>query len=301
MSVEPRSASAVLRRFTAGLVGGAAACAALVGCSGPGDDGTATGPPSSDRAVRTPDAAVREAADVLSRSGTSRTRTTMVMASGGKRVTIRGTGRFDYARKCGWLKVTLPPVAQAAGGPRGPIIELVVPGALYMRNRGPQVPEDKWVRVTTSGLADGNLVTGGATDPILAAELLRGARDVKLVGRELLGGLPVRHYRGTSDMAVAASRSTGPSSRALQAATESFTRTTVPFDVYLDERGRLRKVRQEFTFQSAVADGGEPGQVRVVSTTELFDFEDGIVEVNVPDDADIYDGKIVSPAASDGV
>lgn len=303
MSVEPTSGNAVLHRAMAGLAGGLAgmlAVAGLVGCSSdPASGGQTPGPPSSDRISGEQDAAVRRAADVLSRSGTSRARTSMEMRHDGKRVTITGKGMFDYGRQRGWLKVTLPGTARA-GATRGPITELVVPGALYMRNRGPQVPEGKWVRVSTGRLADGNLVTGGATDPITAAELLRGARDVELVGTETLDGVRVRHFRGAADMAEAAERATEASSKALRAATRSFTETSVPFDVYLDERGRLRKVRQEFTFRSASAAKGERARVRVVSTTELFDFGTEKVDVTVPEGADIYDGKIVSPAAPDG-
>jgi hypothetical protein len=224
----------------------------------------------------------------------------MEMAHRGRTVTIRGTGMFDYGRKRGWLKVTLPGTVRAVTATNGPITELVVPGALYMSNRGPQLPEGSWVRVDTGQLADGNLVTGGATDPITAAALLRGAEDVELVGIQTIDGVRMRHFQGTADMAVAADRTSGPGSAALEAATRSFTVTKVPFHAYLDERGRLRKVRHEFTFTSASAIGGESEKVRVVSTTELFDFSNRKVEVNVPEDTEVYDGKIVSPAAPQG-
>lgn len=298
MSVEPTSGGAVLRRATARLAG-AVALAGLVGCAGSANGGRAPDT-SSDQAAGDPGAQVRGAADVLRRAGASRTRTSMEMANGGTRVTITGAGEFDYGTRRGWLKVTLPGTPRAGGPPREPITELVVPGALYMRDRGPEVPSGTWVRVATGRLADGNLVTGGATDPITAAELLRGARDVELLGTESLGGVVVRHFRGASDMAEAAERAAEPTDQALRAATRSFTETSVPFDAYMDERGRLRKVRQEFTFRSASAVKGGHSRVRVVSTTELFDFGTRKVDVAVPDEADIYDGKIVSPAAPEG-
>jgi hypothetical protein len=59
--------------------------------------------------------------------------------------------------------------------------------------------------------------------------------------------------------------------------------TRVPFDAYLDERGRLRKVRQRFTFSN----------VAVVSVTQLSGFGTS-VRVTLPAPADIYPGKIVS-------
>lgn len=154
-----------------------------------------------------------------------------------------------------------------------------------MRNRGAGVPADKWVRVDTTTLADGNLVTGGVTDPMAAAELLRGARRVTYVGRTVLAGVPVRHYRGTAEIGLAA-RGAGPGSRgALTAAAKGFRTDTVPFDAYLDDQGRLRKVRHRFSF----ANEGPP--VEVVSTTLLFGFG-APVSVRLPDGRDIYTGRI---------
>ncbi|GAB2624849.1 lipoprotein [Streptomyces capparidis] len=282
---------AALRLAAFGLAAVCGACC-LAGCSA----GAAVNERralSSDVVVEDPGAAVRRAARVLARAGTSKVRTTMRMVNGGTRVTIRGEGRFDYAARRGRLVVTLP---GTAGAERGPITELVVPGALYMRNRGAEVPRGKWVRVETARLADGNLVTGGATDPVTAAELLRGARGVQLVGERVLDGVRVRRLRGTADMGRAARTAPRDTAGALRAALRSFTVTRVPFDACLDERGRLREVRQEFTFRSASSVGGAGNEVRVVSVTRLYDFGSE-VDIELPRPGDIYAGRIVSPAA----
>lgn len=211
-------------------------------------------------------------------------RTSMETAAGGTRVTIRGRGTYDFRHRTGRLTVVLPKDAAGEDEHR-PIIELLAPGALYMMNRGAGVPEDKWVRVDTTTLADGNLVTGGVTDPMAAAELLLGARQVTYVERTELAGVTVRHYRGVSDIGRAA-REVSPESRgALAAAAKGFRTRTVPFDAYLDEQGRLRKVRHRFSFAN------EGPAVEVVSTTLLYGF--GVpVSVRLPDDSDIYTGKI---------
>jgi hypothetical protein len=262
---------------------GLAAAAVLTGCSTSGEaaepDGIAVAAADAD-----PAAAVHQAADVLVRAGSSRGLTSMETASGGTRVVIRGTGVFDYVTGRGELEVTLP--KDAAGAPEHrPITELLIPGALYMKNRGAGVPADKWVRVDTTGLSDGNLVTGGATDPLTAAELLRGARGVTLVGEERLGGVPVIHYRGTTDIARAA-RVASPRARGvLRAAARGFQVTRVPFDACLDGRGRLRELRQRFTFSN----------VTVVSVIKLSGFGTPL-KVTLPEDGDIYTGKIVSSA-----
>ncbi|MER6101877.1 hypothetical protein ABT115_05900 [Streptomyces sp. NPDC001832] len=217
-------------------------------------------------------------------AGSAEVRTSMETAAGGTRVTIRGRGTYDFRSQVGRLEVVLPKDAAGEDGHR-PITELLTPGALYMMNRGAGVPADKWVRIDTTALEDGNLVTGGVTDPMAAAELLRGARQVTYVGRAELAGVTVRHYRGTSDIGRAAREASPKSRGALAAAAKGFRTDTVPFDAYLDEQGRLRKVRHRFSFAN------EGLAVEVVSTTLLCGF--GVpVSVRLPDDRDIYTGKI---------
>ncbi|SOE11962.1 hypothetical protein SAMN06272775_2949 [Streptomyces sp. 2323.1] len=231
---------------------------------------------------------VRQSADALVRARSAQVRTSMETISGGTRVAIRGTGGYDFATSTGRLRVVLPDPAGRTGGGHQPITEILAPGALFMKNRGAGVPADKWVRVATGSLADGNLVTGGATDPLAAAELLRGARNVTYQGEERLDGVTVRHYRGVTDIQTAAQVASPRTRSALVAAEEGFTTDEVPFDVYLDGAGRLRKVRQWFRFAN-----GAPQGAAVVSTTELSGFGTKIT-VQLPDERDIYAGKIAS-------
>lgn len=229
---------------------------------------------------------VADAAAALVDARTSKARTSMEMATGGTRVTIRGEGVYDYRRQVGRLKVLLPqdPAGDSA---HRPITELLAPGALFMKNRGAGVPADKWVRVETASMADGNLVTGGATDPYAAAQLLLGVRSVDYVGAEQLAGAAVKHYRGVADLRLAAERASKGSRDSLNAAAKGFASPRVPFDVYLDDEGRIRKVRHRFSF----VNGQQEQPVDVASTTLLFDF--GVpVDVRLPDRADIYAGRI---------
>ncbi|MEU6487618.1 hypothetical protein [Streptomyces sp. NPDC046887] len=259
--------------------GAVAVTAAVMGAVATGCSAAADATPGPD-----PAQAVRTAPEVLARAGTSKARTSMEMATGGTRVTIRGEGAYDFATGHGRLKVVLPRDPSGAEGHR-PITELLAPGALYMKNRGAGVPADKWVRLDTAALSDGNLVTGGATDPAAAAELLRGARGVRHIGEEELAGVPVTHYRGVADLGHAA-RAASPRLRAvLAAAAKGFTRDSVPFDAYLDREGRLRKVRHQFSFAN------EGRTVAVASTTLLYEFG-APVTVVLPPERDIYTGKV---------
>lgn len=237
---------------------------------------------------RIPADPVYRAADVLARSGSSLARTTTRMTGGPVPVTISGSGAFDYRRRLGRLTVVAPGPVPAGTAAPGPITEVLTPGLLYMRNRGQGVPAGTWVRVDTTRLPDGNLVTGGATDPMTAAELLRGARSVSFVEERTLDGVPVRHYRGTADIARAARLS--PRDRAsLRAAADGLASRSVPFDAYLDQQGRLRQVREVFTFRTT------QGLDRVVTaTTELSGFGTP-VRVALPGPGEVFQGKIVSP------
>ncbi|KRD17663.1 MULTISPECIES: hypothetical protein [unclassified Streptomyces] len=272
-----KAGGAVLSGIVSGIVAGICLCAA--GCSaGPAavEDGRATDP------VRT----LHRAADALVAAGTSKARTSMEMATGGTLVTIRGQGVYDYRRQLGQLKVLLPQDPAGTSEHR-PITELLAPGALFMKNRGAGVPDDKWVRVATATLSDGNLVTGGATDPFAAAEVLRGTRTATYVGRTEVAGTAVRHYRGTADLTEAAEDASAGGRDALRAAAKGFATARVPFDVYLDDEGRIRKIRHRFSF----VNGQRKEPVAVASTTLLYDFG-APVQVRLPAAADIYAGRI---------
>ncbi|MFD7136937.1 hypothetical protein [Streptomyces sp. NPDC059894] len=262
----------------AGLVAGVCAVGAA-GCSG-------SGAAAEDAHPADPVETLRRAADALVEAGSSKARTSMEMATGGTRVTIRGEGLYDYRKRLGALEVVLPQDPAGTSEHR-PITELLAPGALYMKNRGAGVPADKWVRVETATLSDGNLVTGGATDPYAAAEVLRGTRTAAYVGTTRLAGIEVRHYRGTADLAAAAAHSSEGGRGSLGAAAKGFATAEVPFDVYLDEQGRIRKVRHRFSF----VNGGRKEAVAVASTTLLYDFGTP-VDVRLPVGRDIYAGRI---------
>lgn len=297
------------------VVAAAVCLAALTsGCAGQaaGDTGDGRGERADAAhglAARTQAAAVTNAADTLAAAGSSRVRTAMRMASGGTWLTVKGTGAFDFARRQGALTVLLPRDAIGKEEHK-PITELFVPGALYMKNRGAGVPASKWVRVDTTGLADGNLVTGGATEPLAAAELLRGAGRMTFAGEETVRGVRVRHFIGATDLVRAAAAAPPEVRGPLEAAARGFTVTRVPFDAWLDAEGRLRRLTETFTLGDpggpADTGGTEPPHkgdaenrpdtddaVTVVSTTSYDRF--GVtVPVILPRPADIWTGKIVS-------
>ncbi|MFI9205032.1 hypothetical protein [Streptomyces sp. NPDC053048] len=276
-------------------------------------------------------ATVRRASAMLAAAGGAKVRTSMETVSGGTRLTIRGRGVYDFERPVGRLTVLLPEGGAGSTGHR-PITEVFAPGALYMKNRGAGVPAGKWVRIDTAALADGDLLTSGATDPLAAAELLGGARGVAYAGEELLGAERVAHYWGTVDLSRAAQAAPERDRAALEAAAKGFSSGTVAFDAYLDRQGRPRLLRYRFgvaerkgagraavgvshrppreaagapAASAAVSDGSgsavasatpsaPPSPMTVVSTVELFSF--GIrPDIALPAPGEIYAGTVASP------
>ncbi|WKK26687.1 hypothetical protein QZH56_14465 [Streptomyces olivoreticuli] len=242
--------------------------------------------------------ALHRAARVLAEAGGAKVRTSMETVSGGTRLTIHGTGGYDFARPAGELTVLVP--ADAAGtAEHRAVTEVFTPGELFMKNRGAGVPGDKWVRLSTPAFADGNLLTNGATDPLAAAELLGGAREVTYMRDERVGGVRVKHYWGTIDLGQAAraapERDRGP----LAVAAKGFSSGTVAFDAYLDDQGRLRRLSHRFSVAGgargrAGAPGGPAVPMTVVSTVDLSDFGTKF-DVVLPASADIYAGTVASP------
>ncbi|MEV7871916.1 hypothetical protein AB0P17_38745 [Streptomyces sp. NPDC088124] len=264
--------------------GAAFAAMAMAGVVATAGGCAATGGAAADDRPGSDPGAVRKAADVLRASGSSKARTSMEMAAGGTRVTIRGEGGYDFGRRMGRLRVLLPGDAAGTSEHR-PITELLSPGVLYMKNRGAGVPADKWVRVDSTALEDGNLVTGGVTDPLISAELLRAARDVTFVAEQDLAGVRVWHYRGVTELGRAARTASADVRGALAAAAKGFGEDAVPFDAYLDEEGRPRKVRLRFSYLNQ----GHP--VEVASTTLLYAFGERVA-VTLPPEDDIFTGEI---------
>ncbi|MBP0455222.1 hypothetical protein J5Y04_37765 [Kitasatospora sp. RG8] len=273
-------------RSAAGAFVVAAALAGLTGCTG--GSGASSG--SADRKAAAPDqlsadplTAVRNAADITGRTGSAHTGTELVTESADKKAVFTGTGGYDYVKRIGRLEVAVPPGAATTGK----IVEVVLPGTVYLQNSGAKVPEGKWVKLDVRQLPDGNLVSSGATDPASATGALRGAQKADLVGTETVGGVALKHYRGTLDLTKAAEATGGRGGDGLRMAAQTFTVKEVPYDAWLDEQGRLHKVVEVFTFAGVAGSKEAKDQVKVTSTTSLADFGKP-VEAAEPPASDIY-------------
>lgn len=264
----------------------AAAAGLLTGCggsaSGPGTSAAARGA-SSDTLAADPLAAVRNAADITGRTGSVQDVTSLQTVSSTKKMNLKGTAVYDYTTRLGRMEVTVPP-----GNPTtGKLVEIVSPGVVYMQNSGAKVPAGKWVQVSVQQLADGNLVSSGATDPASAAEALRGAESATEVGAQTVAGVVLKHYKGTLDLAKAASATGGGAAAGLALAGRTFTVKHVPYEVWLDPHGRINRVVETFTF-SRVAGSAAPKDQVVVTSSSTFSGFGTPVTAALPPAADVY-------------
>ncbi|MFC1409524.1 hypothetical protein ACEZCY_09460 [Streptacidiphilus sp. N1-12] len=277
----------VNRQHVRVVLAAAAAAGLLAGCasSSGGATGTASAlkGSSSDVLAADPLTAVRDAADITGRTGSVQDVTSLQTASQTKKQTLHGTAVYDYTTRLGRVEVTVPP-----GGPtKGRLVEVVSPGVVYMQNSGAKVPAGKWVKVDVQQLADGNLVSSGATDPATAANALRGAATAVLLGSQTVDGVLLKHYKGTLDLAKAASATGGGAAAGLALAGRTFTVKQVPYEVWLDQHGRIHRIVETFTFSKVANSTAAKDQV-VVTSSNAFSGFGAPVTVALPPAADVY-------------
>ncbi|MEV4616194.1 hypothetical protein AB0K43_26900 [Kitasatospora sp. NPDC049258] len=238
---------------------------------------------SADQLSADPLTAVRSAADITGRTGSVHATTQLTTESADKKAAFTGTGGYDYVKRIGRLEITVPPGAATTGT----IQEIVLPGTVYLQNTGAKIPAGKWVKLDVRQLPDGNLVSSGATDPAGAAGALRGVQSAELVGTETVGGVELKHYKGSLDLAKAAEATGGRGADSLRMGAQTFTTKDVPYEAWLDAQGRLHKVIETFNFTGVAGSKAPKDQVKVVSTVSLGDFGKP-VEAAEPAAGEIY-------------
>ena len=102
---------------------------------------------------------------------------------------------------------------------------------------------------------------------------LKGVSDsVKEVGTEEVRGAPTTHYRAEVELDKSAPEDP-QARRAFEKATENLRAGKVPTEVWIDEKGRVR--RYEMTIPVALPEGGSPaagGDPTMTTTAEYYDF-----------------------------
>lgn len=265
------------------LVLPALAALALTACGGSGPSTAAggSGPGGAGPGGKDAMAVVQAAARDTTATGSSKFALTSTTAIGGQDVTFAGEGAFDYAAKTGQLTFNVPGADGSASG-GGSIEERLIGPDLYLTL--PQMP-GVFYRLKTADVAGTSL--GGSTDPTASLSALQGITEVKEVGKERVRGEQATHYQGTYDVKKALSSVTGTAKTLLQGTLGSTTLSSVPFDAYLDGKGRLVKFAQELELPATAQTGGKKLTSKTV--LELFDFGT-TVTVAAPPAAQVRNG-----------
>jgi hypothetical protein len=222
----------------------------LAGCGG----GATTSGKSTTTAAENA-AVVAGAPDATIKAGTTRMNISLTVKSGSQTAPITGNGSYDYKKRLGELTLVLP--AQFGGT----MNEIINGNLLYLRL--PQLgPKYYIIDVNKATSGTGTFSQLGNADPSSALDTLRGVTsDVQKLGTETVRGAPTTHYRGTLDMAKAAAQApVAVRQRLLQ---QLKTVKSAPFDAFIDDAGRLRKMTTHIVLDSTSS---------VDTMVELFDF-----------------------------
>lgn len=271
-------------RWAIAGVSGVAAASLIAGCGSSNADSAKAGtvpsgspsksqPSSGSPSSNAPFALLAAAAGQTEAAENARLHIDVKVNAGGKDVTFGGDGIIDFAGKKFQLSLKLP----AQAGFSGTIEERLIGKDLYL-----MLPSE--LRIATGGKAwakvDTSKVSGGASnldayqqDPTQFLSTLRSvSSSVTKVGTTQVRGVKTTHYRAQVDLTKAAARG-GSGAAALEQYRKLLGSTTLPEDVYLDDKGLARR----FSVSIAAPNSGQPtagaASIGAVSTTvDLYDF-----------------------------
>jgi hypothetical protein len=264
------------------------AAATLTACGG--DDANDTAAPSGGSSSSasasasapaaenlTPTQRVVAASESFSEEGSARFTIDVDISAAGQEQSTSGEGVMDIASNAVQLKMTVP-------GQNAEIEVITIDGALYMRGM-PGQPADEWVKTDVASAGGG--IDPSTTDPTQTLGMLRAVSDdVQEGGTETIRDVEATKYTGTIDMKKALDAAEGQSAEQVkqaQQAMEALGVTTIPFELYLDEKNRPVRMVQTLN-----AELGEQ-KLSTATTMDFFDWGSD-VSVEAPDPADVVEG-----------
>lgn len=247
----------------------AALALALAGCGG-GSSGTA------ERAqTLTPQAALAAAVEQTAEVESYRYELTSTTSVGDQVVELSGVGVATSDGGAGESTFSLP-------GGAGDLRQRIVDGVLYL-----ELPQQQGVfyELQVSDVVDTSLAA--ATDVTSGLQALRGVSDdAEEVGREDVRGEQTTRYSGTLDAKKALEVVQGPLRDQLDEVLKGSDVDRVPFDAWIDDEGRIRRLDQTLTITNPEAEAQE---LEVVTRLEFYDF--GVaVDVEAPPASAVRDG-----------
>jgi hypothetical protein len=233
-------------------------------------------------------ARVANSGQALAKARTARFQATTKADTGGNASKVTFAGSSDFARRASEYTVDAAHIGLGGGGKvhvrfiRG--IEYLSLDALQggEASTTPQLAGKKWLRLNPSDFGGDTQI--GQSDPNAGLDALRGATgDVRKVGRETVRGASTTHYRTKLDLDQAVSNAPADQRTEVSGTVRALGSGTVPADVWVDGKGRVRKIRLRVGTASAGNQGslvfeyfdlGSRVSVEEPPASEVVDFAD---------------------------
>ena len=233
-------------------------------------------------------ARITKSADELAKTGGAKFRGTTTADGGGDNSKVTFDGSFDFKNHAGEYSVDAAAIGLQGSGK---VRTLVVGGILYLSldaleggdpSSTPDLAGKKWLRLDPQMFGGGGEI--GQSDPSGSLDALRGAKgDVKRVGTEKVRGTRTTHYRVTLDAEQAVDSAPAEQRDEVRNSVGALGSRTIPADVWVDGKGRLRKVRLRVAASSSNTKGtvafeyfdlGANVNVEAPPASEVVDFQE---------------------------
>ena len=239
--------------------------------------------PAADDASR-----ISKSGDELAKAGGAKFRGTTSSGSGANGGTVTFDGSLDFKTRAGEYSVDA--VAIGLQG-TGKVHTVVAGGVLYLSldalqgvdpSSSPDLAGKKWLKLDPKVFGGGGQI--GQSDPNGSLDALRGVKGgVKRVGSEKVRGTRTTRYRVSIDADQAVNNAPAEQRDEVRNTVGALGSKTIPADVWVDAKGRLRKVRLHVAASSTTTKGsvsfeyfdlGTQVNVEAPPANEVVDFQD---------------------------
>ncbi|HEV8205991.1 MAG TPA: hypothetical protein VGR04_04770, partial [Acidimicrobiia bacterium] len=197
-------------------------------------------------------------------------------------------GSFDFKNRAGEYSVDAAAIGLQGSGK---VRTLVAGGVLYLSldaleggdpSSTPDLAGKKWLKLDPQVFGGGGEI--GQSDPNGSLDALKGAKgDVKRVGSEKVRGTSTTRYRVDIDAEQAVNSAPDEQRDEVRNSIAALGSRTIPADVWVDGKGRLRKVRLRVAASASKTKGsvafeffdlGARVNVEAPPASEVVDFQE---------------------------
>lgn len=192
-------------------------------------------------------ARVASSGEALAKARTAKFQATTKADAGGNASKVTFDGASNFEHRATEYTVSATDIGLAGSGNvhvrfiRG--IEYLSLDALEggSSSNTPQLAGKKWLRLNPSDFGGDTQI--GQSNPSAGLDALRGATDVKKVGRATVRGTSTTRYRAQLDLDQAVAKAPDDQRTEVTSTVQALGSGTVPADVWVDGKGRVRRIR----------------------------------------------------------